>query len=86
MNEHVDSALDSLRWANTSNNTDQQSFHLKAAHVSAMLAVAAEIADLHQSIGAYLEASTHPLMKPAPGDDSWIKMTPVEAAQHEEPL
>ena len=88
MNEHVDSALTELRWAGNEavgEGYDLPGFHLKSARVYAMLAVAAEIADLHKTFGAYLEASTHPLMKPAPADDSWITMVPVESADQEGP-
>ena len=38
------------------------SLYVKKAHVHAMLAVAQEIFSLHQTIGAYLEASTHPII------------------------
>lgn len=57
MNKRVDGALDNLRWANNASGREQQDFLLAQAHVQAMLAVAEEVADLHKTIGEYLEAN-----------------------------
>jgi hypothetical protein len=62
-NEHIDSALDELRWAGNEQigeGYDLPGFHLKSAHVHAMLAVAAEIADLRASIDTFQQGTTHP--------------------------
>lgn len=39
--------------------SEDEAYSLKAGHVHAMLAVAQEISDLHQTIGTYLEAVTN---------------------------